>query len=140
MLLILYAIVEGYSFFLFPRVQGGSGKKIYFTEGRAIHFHFREVRFDPGILRYKECTVPYCSGLLSHQISIQLSICGMRWNELSRVEPGPKPGRPSGAVVQVQEAPPQSLVRIQTASHAAVIGSPIGRRTIGPASSSFVIN
>jgi hypothetical protein len=28
----------------------------------------------------------YCSGLPSHQISIQLSICGMRWSELFRVE------------------------------------------------------
>ena len=28
----------------------------------------------------------YCSGLPSHQISIQSSICGMRWSELFRVE------------------------------------------------------
>jgi hypothetical protein len=31
-------------------------------------------------------TSDYCSGLPSHQISIQLSICGIRWNELFGVE------------------------------------------------------
>ena len=28
----------------------------------------------------------YCSGLPSHQMAIQLSICGMRWNKLFGVE------------------------------------------------------
>ena len=28
----------------------------------------------------------FCNGLPSHKISIQLSICGMRWNELFGVE------------------------------------------------------
>uniref|UniRef100_A0AAZ3QB03 Uncharacterized protein n=1 Tax=Oncorhynchus tshawytscha TaxID=74940 RepID=A0AAZ3QB03_ONCTS len=39
--------------------------------------------------------------------------------------------------ISVQEASLLSLVRIQAVSHPDVIGSPIGRRTIGPASSGF---
>ena len=39
--------------------------------------------------------------------------------------------------ISVQEASLQSLVRIQAVSHPDVIGSPIVRRTIGPASSGF---
>ena len=39
--------------------------------------------------------------------------------------------------ISVQEASPQSLLPIQAVSHLAVIGSPIGRRAIGPASSGF---
>jgi hypothetical protein len=39
--------------------------------------------------------------------------------------------------ISVQEASLQSLVQIQAASHPAVIGSPIGRRTIVPASTGF---
>ncbi|XP_064792895.1 very long chain fatty acid elongase 7-like isoform X1 [Oncorhynchus masou masou] len=39
--------------------------------------------------------------------------------------------------ISVQEVSLQSLVGIQAVSHPAMIGSPIGRRTIGPASSGF---
>ena len=40
--------------------------------------------------------------------------------------------------ISVLEASLQTLVRFQAVSQLAVIGSPIGRRTIGPASSGLV--